>query len=163
MLEALASQQWKDRDWQLSFIGVSGFGEAYLRKLLTFFNIDNKRIFVIAHTENVFEEIIKNDVLLMPSMAEGTPFAMIESMACGRPALGTPVGGIPELIKNGHTGWLCRTTSIADISEKMEEVWWDRNKWADYGRNAQQFIEEKYNQETSFPELLQAMLTDINS
>ena len=89
LLEAFANEKWKSRDWILTFIGVSDFGKIYLEKLIEYYHLDPNKIKTIPQIENVFAEIIKHDVLLMPSLAEGTPFAMIESMACGRPALGS--------------------------------------------------------------------------
>ena len=105
---------------------------------------------------------MKHDVLLMPSLAEGTPFAMIESMACGRPALGTAVGGIPELITDNETGWLCSSTDCATVAEKLEEAWQQRTKWPELGLKAQKHIEKNYNQETSFAELLKVLVGDMN-
>ncbi|HTK38114.1 MAG TPA: glycosyltransferase family 4 protein, partial [Pyrinomonadaceae bacterium] len=104
LLEALADGEWKERAWELSFIGIDDFGRKYLERLIDFFGIEKSKIRIVPHTKDVFAEIARHDVLLMPSLAEGTPFAMIESMACGRPAIGTPVGGIPELIRDGETG-----------------------------------------------------------
>jgi len=161
LLEALSGEQWKERDWQLSFIGVSGFGQGYLEKLIQFYNIDPTRIKIISHTDKVQEEIAKHDVLLMPSISEGTPFAMVESMACCRPAMGTPVGGIPELIIENETGWLCNSTDSKDIAEKLEEVWEQRSKWEQYGLAAQKNIAENYNQQTSFIQLLKQLTEDI--
>lgn len=162
LLEALAGNQWKERDWQLNFIGVSGFGKSYLEKLVKFYGLGPDKIKITAYTENVLEEIASQDVLLMTSMSEGTPFAMAESMACGKPALGTPVGGIPELIQDGKTGWLSKSTSVNDISHKLEQVWNDREQWRTMGEKARIFITDNYNQETSFPPLLAALLEETN-
>lgn len=162
LLETLADNRWKQRNWQLNFIGVSGFGKHYLEMLVRYYNLSPEKIKIKAHTENVLEEMADNDVLLMPSLAEGTPFAMVEAMACGKPALGTPVGGIPELISNGETGWLTKTTAVADISNTLEQVWNDRERWAVMGQKARNFIAENYNQEKTFTPLRAALLEDMN-
>ncbi len=161
LLEALSDKQWMQRNWQLNFIGVSGFGKNYLEKLIKYYGVVPGNIKILPHTENVLDEIARQDVLLMPSMSEGTPFAMVESMACGKPALGTPVGGIPELIQEGETGWLSKTTAVSDISNKLEQVWGDREQWASMGLKAQNFIAHNYNQEKSFAPLLAALLNDL--
>ncbi len=46
------------------------------------------------------------DVVLLPALFEGMPNALLEAMACARPILATEVGGIPDLIQHGRTGWL---------------------------------------------------------
>jgi len=160
VLEALSDDKWKERAWELSFIGIDDFGREYLERLIGFFGIDKAKIRIVPHTSDVFAEIAQRDVLLMPSLAEGTPFAMIESMACGRPAIGTPIGGIPELIRDGETGWLARTTNVADIAEALERAWANRGKWPAMGRAARQNVEAKYNEEKSFGELLELLKSD---
>lgn len=162
LIEALAKDVWKERNWQLNFIGVDGFGKYYLEKFIDFYGLSRDRIKILAHTTDVFGEIAKNDVLLMPSLAEGTPFAMIEAMACGRPALGTPVGGIPELVIENKTGWLAETVDVSSVGEKLEQVWQDREKWREFGQNAQKHIEENNNQQKSFADLSDALAADIN-
>ena len=48
--------------------------------------------------DQVLEEMRRCDLFVMPSRTEGLPRAMIESMAQGAPAIGSRVGGIPELL-----------------------------------------------------------------
>lgn len=162
LLESLAQDAWKARNWQLTFIGIDGFGKFYLERMLDFYGLSRENIRILPHTRDVFGEIAKSDVLLMPSLAEGTPFAMIEAMACARPALGTPVGGIPELVIENRTGWLARTTAAADIAESLERAWQQRERWREFGRNAQKHVEENYSEEKSHAELSDALAADIN-
>ncbi|MBL0234372.1 MAG: glycosyltransferase [Chitinophagaceae bacterium] len=163
LLEALSADAWKNRDWQLCFIGVSGFGKQSLLSLIQFYKLDPSKIRIIDHTEEVLEAITDQDVLLMPSLSEGTPFAMVEAMACGRPALGTPVGGIPELIIDGERGWLADNISAEAVAEKLEQCWQERKNWASYGSNAQKFVSVTYNSENSFPELISWLKNDLSS
>jgi len=162
LLEALADDAWKDRDWQLTFIGIDDFGKFYLEKMLGFYNLRGEKIKILPHTKDVLAEIARHDLLLMPSLAEGTPFAMIEAMACARPALGTPIGGIPELILENETGWLARTTDASDIAAALEKAWQERARWHEFGHNAQRHVAENYAQEKSFAELADALAADIN-
>ncbi len=161
LLEALAAGEWKRRDWELSFIGVSDFGSFYLRKLAAYYGIDPNRIRFIPHTENVLSMIAEQDLLLMPSLAEGMPFAMLESMACARPALGTPVGGIPELVWENRTGWLARTTDVGDVQEAIERAWQNCLLWKQFGQNAQQHVELHHNQEKVHADLLRVLIEDL--
>jgi len=46
------------------------------------------------------------DVMALPSLDEGLPLAVLEAMACARPVVATPVGGVPEAVVDGETGIL---------------------------------------------------------
>ncbi len=54
----------------------------------------------------------KIDLLVLPTEQEGLPNVVIEAMARNVPVLATPVGGIPDLIKDGETGFL-----LSDVGE----------------------------------------------
>jgi glycosyltransferase involved in cell wall biosynthesis len=46
------------------------------------------------------------DVVALTSRNEGSPVALIEAMACARPVVSTCVGGVPDVVRDGETGWL---------------------------------------------------------
>jgi glycosyltransferase involved in cell wall biosynthesis len=52
---------------------------------------------------SVFAEL---DVVVSSSRSEALPLAIMEAMACGLPVVATRVGGVPDLIQHGVTGWL---------------------------------------------------------
>jgi N-acetyl-alpha-D-glucosaminyl L-malate synthase BshA len=70
--------------------------------------------------QNGVERLIRlADVLLMPSEMESFGLAALEAMACGVPAVGTRVGGVPELIMDGEDGFLEKVGDIGAMSEKV--------------------------------------------
>ena len=46
------------------------------------------------------------DMAVLPSHSEGSPYALLEAMAAGVPALATSVGGVPEIVQDNETGFL---------------------------------------------------------
>lgn len=60
--------------------------------------------------------------LVMPSMAEGLPVALMEALALGRPVVATHVGGIPDLVQPGICGWLVAPASVGDLADALREV-----------------------------------------
>lgn len=53
------------------------------------------------------------DLVLLPSSHEGFPYVFIEAMRAGTPMIATPVGALPELIREGENGYIVSQTSDA--------------------------------------------------
>jgi glycosyltransferase involved in cell wall biosynthesis len=61
-------------------------------------------------------------MLVLPSYHEGMPRILLEAMACGTPVLATPIGGIPEVIKDHKTGFIMENNTSNSIAEKAKQV-----------------------------------------
>ena len=64
----------------------------------------------------------KLKIVVLPSYTEGLPNIMLEAMACGTPVLATPVGTIPNFIKDDETGFLMKNNSPKCIAENIIRV-----------------------------------------
>jgi glycosyltransferase involved in cell wall biosynthesis len=62
------------------------------------------------------------DVVLNPSRVDNTPNSILEALACGVPVVSTNVGGIPFLVRHGHTAWLTEPESPEALATGMLEV-----------------------------------------
>lgn len=66
------------------------------------------------------------DVLALPSYSEGLPYALLESMAAGVPAIATRVGAIPEVVAHGVNGLLLEPHSAPAIAAAIHTLTQDR-------------------------------------
>ena len=77
------------------------------------------------------------DVFALPSLNEGNPNVMFECLGCGKPFVGTKVGGEPEIITSDNYGFLCETATPKDLAEKILTAFdkeWDREKILEYAK-----------------------------
>jgi glycosyltransferase involved in cell wall biosynthesis len=61
------------------------------------------------------------DAVLLPSRYEGLPNAVVESMACGTPAIVSPAANVDGLVTHGREGLVCDGTSAAAIASTLEQ------------------------------------------
>jgi len=59
------------------------------------------------------------DLLLLPSFRDGLPNTLLEAMACARPVVATPVGGIADVIRNGINGFFVPPSDAAALAQQI--------------------------------------------
>lgn len=81
------------------------------------------------------------DLLVLPSILDGRPVAVMEALALGVPVLASRVGGLPELIIPGRTGWLQEAGDLDAFARSIEIAESDRPALAAMRREARAFAE----------------------
>jgi len=66
--------------------------------------------------------ISASDILVLPSLSEGRPNVVLEALACEVPVVATNVGGIPELMVDGETGYLVPAKNPVELSRKINRL-----------------------------------------
>ena len=82
-------------------------------------------------------------LFVFPSYAEGLPYAPMEAMACGTPVLATPVGGIPDIIKDGETGFILADNSPEGIAKSIIRAL-EHPRLDEIIQKARRLVEERY-------------------
>ncbi len=59
------------------------------------------------------------DLYIQPSLSEGFGLALVEAMGAGMPVIATAVGGAPEIIDHGRTGWLLADSTSKSLAEAV--------------------------------------------
>jgi len=119
----LAIQLAKKTGWKLVIAAkVDKVDREYFRKKIKP-HIDNKQIIYIGeigHKAKV--NLLKNSHALVHAVTWPEPFGltMAESMACGTPVLALNMGSIPEIIKDGETGYI--EENIKDLTKRVKDI-----------------------------------------
>ncbi len=85
------------------------------------------------------------DVLVLPSLTEGTPMTLLESMAIGVPVIASRVGGVPAVVDDGDNGILVEPGSARDLHQAMARVAADAASRLRIAERARQSVHEHYN------------------
>lgn len=88
-------------------------------------------------------------VVLPSEWYENAPMSVLEAYARGTPVIGARIGGIPEMVKEGETGWLFESGSVEELQSLLKKV---NNREldgliAEMGEFARGFVEKQFSDE----------------
>ena len=87
-------------------------------------------------------------VVLPSEPTEGLPTTILEALACGTPVYATPVSGVPDVVRDGETGFLMDSTDPAAIRRELLAIL-DREDLPAISRNGRELIEDEYSFEAA--------------
>jgi glycosyltransferase involved in cell wall biosynthesis len=135
-LEALAKAL--PTPWVCDFAGI-GPSEYAIRAQIAARGLED-RVRLIGHVEDASGFLRSLQVSVHPAFVSGMPNAVLESMAVGVPPIATAVGGTPELIEEGHSGFLVRPRDVAGTVDRLTYLLTNRNERLAMGVAARQRI-----------------------
>jgi len=115
----------------LLIIVGSGSLEEDLKRIISQQSLDNfiKIIKGNKTPEELNLYINASDLFVLPSLYEGNPTVMFEALGCGKPFVGTRVGGVPGVISSDEYGLLVDPANPKDLAEKILQALnreWDK-------------------------------------
>lgn len=84
------------------------------------------------------------DAFVLPSLSEGLSLALLEAMASGKPVVATLVGGNPELIDHGQTGFLVQPEDTRDLAANLVKLLSDPGMMQQFGRQAAERVRQHF-------------------
>lgn len=117
------------------YLVVVGDGPLF-KKLTKKVEDENIRDVIFTGSRDDVESIIPScDVLILPSFSESFGLVLIEALACGKPVIGSDVGGISEII-NDDVGLLVNPNKISSIANAVDTIVNDENLRGIFSMNA---------------------------
>jgi glycosyltransferase involved in cell wall biosynthesis len=103
-----------------------------------------KRCLFLGYQEDVARFYDAIDALVLPSINEGTPVSVIESLAARRPAVATRVGGVPDIVRDGIDGFLVDADDGDALATRLAELAADPELRARMGEAGHARVIERY-------------------
>jgi len=85
------------------------------------------------------------DACLLTSRSEGIPLTLAEAMATQLPVVATKVGGVPEIVNDGETGFLCEAGDTKSLAASITELYNSPEQRAAFGQAGRRRIIEHFN------------------
>jgi glycosyltransferase involved in cell wall biosynthesis len=106
------------------------------------------KVHFVGIKENIKHIIKIADICVLPTTErEGLGISLIEAMSYGKPVVGTKIGGIPEVIEDGCTGFLVQPKSSISIEKKLKKLILDENLRQIMGQNGKNRFERLFKAE----------------
>jgi glycosyltransferase involved in cell wall biosynthesis len=95
------------------------------------------------------------DVTVLPSLyKEGLPNVLLESMSMGVPVVSSNLGGVPEIVIDGKTGFMVEPGNSDQLANAILKLWDDRTSYTNMRQNARQLVADKFDKERQFDQFL---------
>ncbi len=116
-------------------------------------NVFDKCVFV-GKQPKIVDYLSCADVLLLPSEQESFGLAALEAMACEVPVIASRVGGIPEVVTDGETGYLSQMGDVEKMAADAARLLSDDNLRREMGKRARESAVSRYRTDLVIPQYL---------
>ena len=113
--------------------------------------IHNDVIF-LGKQEQIAEKLSIADVLLLPSETESFGLAALEAMACEVVPVATRVGGVPEVVEHGKTGWLGEVGDVETMAKYAIDILRDESRLRAMGKECRKAAEQNFSAKKIIPQ-----------
>ena len=107
---------------------------------------------MIGETQDVIGLLSEADVFLLPSLQESFGLSALEAMACGVPVVASRVGGLPEVVVDGETGYLHPPDQIDRMADSAVRLLSDAGLHARLSANAARLAVERFSADQVVPQ-----------
>jgi glycosyltransferase involved in cell wall biosynthesis len=135
----------RERKFELVFLGSAGEGPAYTTEFL---RLVGERPWCthggLASRRQLQAHLSQAAVLVLPTREDNCPMVVLEAMAAGVPVVAAKVGGLPDLIEEGKTGFFCDPYDAASMRAGVERALVNRLATAEMAKLATQRARERF-------------------
>jgi N-acetyl-alpha-D-glucosaminyl L-malate synthase BshA len=118
------------------------------------------QILFLGKHQSVDELLACADLFLLPSKNESFGLAALEALACGTPVIASEMGGLPEVVRHGETGFLFPLGSVEEMAESGVSLLKDQDLWARFSQAARADSVERFSNDKILP-LYEGLYRDV--
>jgi glycosyltransferase involved in cell wall biosynthesis len=129
-------------------LNIAGDGpdRALLEEKARALNISSRVNFLGYQSQPQVRKLFREaDLFVMSSFAEGVPVVLMEAMAAGVPVVATRIAGIPELVRDGRSGFLVSPGDVDEMATAVDRLLGDADLRNRFAVAARQDIEREFN------------------
>jgi glycosyltransferase involved in cell wall biosynthesis len=153
-IETLLKAMTKCRDIRLLVAG-DGPLRADLEQFVKDQKLNNVVFLGYVDSSRLKEIVSKAMFTVIPSRwYENCPYSILESFAFGKPVVGARIGGIPELIKDGESGYLFEPENVDELVAKIKTLTSNTDARAQMGKNALSKVDTVYNPDAYYEKII---------
>lgn len=125
--------------------------------------VKNRLLSIVSSSEFIINGLVnhsqmpeifnQSDILVVPSIYENCPITILEAMSSGKLVIASNIGGIPEIIKHGHNGFLFESGDYSGLAKILIDIFEGTVNISKIQSNARSTIVEEYNWKTRASEI----------
>ncbi len=131
--------------------------EALVQKL----QLEND-VFCLGNQISIVELLSISDIFLLTSEMESFGLAVLEAMSCELPVICYNVGGLPEIVEEGKSGYLVEFGNIEEMAKKAIALLENKSKHLEFSQNARLQVMQKFDSRIIIEKYLNLYLCLIN-
>lgn len=136
------------------FVAGDGPEKDNIEKFINENNMEDRvKLLGFLDSNKIKDYVRKARVVIVPSICrENCPYSVLETLAIGRPIIGSNLGGIPELVKDGEYGYIYN--NIEELTEKIKKLLDDKKLAEEMGKNAKNIIKREYSSDDYYKAIM---------
>ena len=113
-----------------------------------------EEVIFVGKQANIADYLGVADVFLLPSELESFGLAALEAQACEVPVIATRIGGIPEVVSEGETGYLSDVSDVEKMSEDTIKLLKDEDLRRAFGEKGRELAVQRYGSDKIIPQYI---------
>lgn len=113
----------------------------------------NNKVMLLGYVDS-YEILSLSDIVVLTSVIDGRPNAVLESLAMGVPVVVSSVGGLGQIVIDGYNGYLCNHGDLNAFVDKISQLLTDEELYNSIRINTRAFAEEKLDIQQTLKEYL---------